>query len=77
MNTNCPAWVHVFHEIDSSITRIVSMPEAWTVIGVHTRRCLLCGFPYSIHYVVDENEIIITAIAHLHRNPQYYENGIV
>jgi hypothetical protein len=65
-----------FQEVSASVNRILLMPEAWTKIGKTTRRCLLKGFPYSIYFVVEENEIIITALANSHRNPEYYTGRI-
>jgi hypothetical protein len=52
------------------------MPNAWTKVGVHTRRCLLNRFPYAILYFYEDNEITITSIANLHRNPEHYNNII-
>lgn len=65
-----------FQEISSSIERIKIIPEGWTKIGKHTRRCTLKGFPYAIYYVAEKDEILVTAIAHLHRNPEHYRNRL-
>ena len=62
-----------FQEIDSAIERIKFMPEAWTKIGIKTRRCLLKDFPYALFYVIEKNKILITAVANLHRNPEHYK----
>jgi hypothetical protein len=53
------------------------MPEAWTKIGEQTRRCLIKGFPYALHYTAEPEEILITAVAHLHRDPEQYRNRII
>ena len=37
-------------ELENTITRIVSMPEAWTQLVAGTRRCLLHRFPYGVIY---------------------------
>ena len=66
-----------FQEVDAAIERIKLMPEAWTKVGQRTRRCLMKGFPYALHYIIDREEILITAIAHLHRDPDHYRNRIV
>ena len=65
-----------FQEISSAIDRIKLIPEGWTKMGEHTRRCSLKGFPYAIFYVVEKEEILITAIAHLHRNPENYKKRL-
>ena len=67
----------MFQEVSSSIERIILMPDAWMKIGEYTRRCLLKGFPYAIYFVKEQKEIIITAIANLHRNPEHYKNRIL
>ena len=51
---------------------ISQVPDAWRKIGTNTRRINIKRFPYLILYVIDEHEILITCIAHQHRNPTYY-----
>jgi hypothetical protein len=66
-----------FQEASAAIERIKLMPEAWTKLGARTRRCLFKGFPYALLYVFEANEIVITAVAHLHRDPEHYKNRII
>jgi len=66
-----------FKEVASAIDRITFMPEGWTKIGEKTRRCLLKGFPYALLYVIEPGEILITAVAHLHRDPEHYKDRIM
>jgi hypothetical protein len=61
-----------FDEVNKTLERIKEFPFAWTKIGSHTRRCLLNKFPYSLMYVVEEDVILIVAVAHQHREPSYY-----
>ena len=65
-----------FQEVDAAIERIRFMPEAWTKIGKRTRRCMLKNFPYALFYIAEANEILITAVAHLHRDPVQYKDRI-
>ena len=65
-----------FQETGAAIERISFMPEAWMKVGKRTRRCMLKGFPYALLYVREEEEILITAVAHLHRDPEHYRNRI-
>ena len=65
-----------FQEVDAAIERIRFMPEAWTKIGKRTRRCMLKNFPYALFYIAEADEILITAVAHLHRNPEQYKDRI-
>ena len=65
-----------FQEVATAIDRIKFMPEAWTKIGVRTRRCILKDFPYALLYVKEPAEILITAVANLHRDPEHYKDRI-
>ena len=65
-----------FQEVDAAIERIRFMPEAWTKIGKRTRRCMLKNFPYALFYIAEADEILITAVAHLHRDPEQYKDRI-
>ncbi len=61
-------------EIQNSLARIINFPEMYQMIGEYSRRCLVHKFPYSVVYQYrDElNEILVIAIAHLHRRPDYW-----
>ncbi|MHB8337407.1 MAG: type II toxin-antitoxin system RelE/ParE family toxin [Ignavibacteriaceae bacterium] len=65
-----------FQEISSAIERIKFTPEAWSKINGHTRRCMIKGFPYALFFIKGKEEILITAVAHLHRNPEHYKDRI-
>lgn len=63
-------------EIMISLSRIKKYPEGWPSFSDNTRRCLTNRFPYGIIYLLDTNEIVIVAVAHLHRKPRYWKNRI-
>jgi hypothetical protein len=65
-----------FKETSASIDRILFMPEAWPKVGERTRRCMLKGFPYALFYVKEKTEILVTAVAHLHRDTKHYRDRI-
>ena len=62
------------NEVLASISRIVVFPAAYQTLGNRTRRCLLARFPYGIiyHHNSSNDEILVVAIAHLHRQPDYW-----
>jgi hypothetical protein len=62
-----------FQETAAAVERVLFMPEAWPKIGERTRRCILKGFPYALLYVLEKDEVLITAVAHLHRDPNHYK----
>jgi hypothetical protein len=51
-------------------------PELWRKVGEHTRRANLGWFPYFLLYVINGADILVTCVAHHHRNPEYYVGRI-
>ena len=66
-----------FQEVDAAIERIRVFPEGWIKIGERTRRCMLKAFPYALFYTIENNEILVLAVAHLHRDPKSYKDRII
>jgi hypothetical protein len=63
-------------EVYSSIKQILRFPLAWSSSSKNTRRCLTKRFPYGIIYAINEDSIIIIAIMHLNRKPNYWHKRI-
>lgn len=61
-------------EFRKGISRIIENPEAWTAISPNARRCLLNKFPYGIIYEMERDTILIVAVMHLSREPDYWRN---
>jgi hypothetical protein len=59
-------------ELDRTIRRIAAFPLSSPEMGSGLRRCLLARFPYGVIYGLEENTIIVVAVAHLHRRPFYW-----
>jgi len=68
----------LFEEVWAAIERIEQYPQAWQSVSPRTRRCQTNRFPYGVIYQIreKESEILIVAVAHLHRNPSYWRNRI-
>jgi hypothetical protein len=60
-------------EVYTAICRAVSQPKAWQVLKHGVRRSLVNRFPYGILYSIEKNEIVILAVMHLHRKPNYWK----
>lgn len=60
----------------NSVAYISIAPDVWRKVGKNTRRINIKRFPYLVLYVLDGNNILITCIAHQHRNPTYYTNRV-
>ena len=59
-------------EILGALDRIRRYPDAWAAFGSSARRCLTRRFPYGVVYQVLAREILVVAVAHLHREPGYW-----
>lgn len=63
-----------FHgDVYEAIKRIEKFPMAWQSISTRFRRCQLTKFPYGLIYQCVREEAIVVAVAHLHRQPHYWE----
>jgi len=59
-------------EVWETIQRIKNFPEAWHPLSASIRRCQMNRFPYGVIYQALKDEIVIIAVAHLHRAPEYW-----
>ena len=60
------------NEVDRVVRLIESFPLAAIQTEPEIRRSLLARFPYAIVYGIDDQEIIMIAVAHTHRRPRYW-----
>ncbi|MDT4858250.1 hypothetical protein FQZ97_927080 [compost metagenome] len=51
-------------------------PTAWHPLSHNTRRCRLARFPYGVIYAREGDDLLVIAIAHLHRAPGYWRDRI-
>ena len=63
-------------DVLNSLDRIGKFPEAWQTCSKRTRRCQTRRFPYGIMYQIRKDEILVVAIANLHRKPDYWKDRI-
>lgn len=63
-------------EVLKAIDRIGEFPEAWHRLSERTRRCQTRRFPYGIIYQIREDEILVVAVANLHRRPDYWKDRL-
>jgi len=59
-------------EVSSAIRRIVQFPKGWSEEADGIRKCLLRKFPYKVLYSIEKEDILILAVAHQHRRPEYW-----
>jgi plasmid stabilization system protein ParE len=60
----------------ATFERIKKFQRAWHPYTEHTRRCRTRRFPYGVIYQILESEILIVAVANLHKRPAYWLDRI-
>ena len=61
-------------EVTSALLRILDFPDAWPGLDGEIRRCLVHRFPFGILYVVEQNDVFVLAVMHLHREPGHWKD---
>ena len=62
------------YEILNALERIGRFPDAWQRLSSRARRCQTRRFPFGVVYQKREEDILVVAVAHLHRKPHYWED---
>jgi plasmid stabilization system protein ParE len=60
-------------EVHFALKRITTFPESCSTIAPGLRRCITRRFPYMLVYGIDNETVVIVAVAHLHREPMYWQ----
>lgn len=60
-------------EVRGGLHRIEEHPNAWPLIEDDIRRYRLNRFPYGFVYMIHQSEIVVLAVMHLHRKPDYWK----
>ena len=63
-------------EVLHALERIKHFPKAWHPFNDITRRCQLHRFPYGIIYQILDTDILVIAVANLHRKSDYWKDSI-
>jgi plasmid stabilization system protein ParE len=63
-------------EVKSTLQRIEQFPEAWSQLSNNTRRCRVASFPFGLVYAIREQGILIVAVMHLQRQPNYWADRV-
>ncbi len=59
-------------EVRKAALRIAEYPQAWSIERGEVRKCLLHKFPYKLLYSIEEDHVLVIAVAHQHRKPDYW-----
>jgi plasmid stabilization system protein ParE len=63
-------------EVRTAIRSIIKNPHAAAPVGSGIRKHVLKHFPYNILYAVEEDLLVIIAVAHQKRRPRYWRARI-
>ena len=58
-------------EAHSAARLILERPLAWQIEVEPVRRFIFDRFPYKILYIIRAEQIVVIAVAHQHRQPDY------
>lgn len=58
------------------IDLISRYPDAWHPLGKNVRRCRLSRFSYGVIYASEPAGIVVLAVMHLHRKPDYWRDRV-
>lgn len=61
-------------EVEAALNRIVENPLQYQTIYRDVRRAIPHKFPYGVFYRIEQNDIVVLAIVHLHRDPTSWQD---
>jgi len=64
------------HEVEATVARITEYPRIGSPLTKRVRKFRVRKFKYNIVYVLEDNEIIIIAVAHHKKRPRYWRQRI-
>jgi toxin ParE1/3/4 len=59
--------------VHDALNRIRINPLLYPVVCLDVRRCVTKTFPYGVLFRIRSDEIVIVAVMHLHRDPDYWK----
>jgi plasmid stabilization system protein ParE len=60
-------------QVEAGLVLIRERPTTWRVLKADVRRYLVKRFPFGIYYTIEPGEIVVWAIMHLRRKPDYWK----
>ena len=63
-------------EVRATLQRILAHPQAWQSLDQDIRRCRTHRFPYGIIYSVENGEVLVVSVMHLHRHPDSWRKNL-
>lgn len=57
-------------EVDRKLAEVLRHPEAFRAVRGEVRRAIVRGFPYSLHFRIEAQQIVVLAVFHSSRDPR-------
>lgn len=68
--------LNFLNELDRAVQTVKAYPLLAVEIERDIRRFFLHRFPYSLIYGIEEDTIVVIAVAHDHREPRYWSDRV-
>lgn len=68
--------LHFSMAVEAAVARALAFPLSGSPAVAGTRRILLYGFPFALFYLYDGNSIVVLAVAHTSRKPNYWGSRV-
>ena len=62
--------------VQDAVNRISVRPQLYPVVELDVRRCLTKTFPFGVLFRERPDKIVIMAVMHLHRDPDYWKHRL-
>jgi plasmid stabilization system protein ParE len=59
--------------VEQALREIVEAPTRWPLLDERHRFHLLKTYPYYLVYRIDEEQVVVVAVAHGRRHPEYWK----
>ena len=64
------------YDVQRAVDRVREFPHAGEAIASGLRRTLLQRFPFTLIYAIEEDVIVVIAVAHHGRRPGYWQSRV-
>jgi len=59
--------------VQDGMNRMALNPRLYPIIYLDVRRCLVKTFPFSILFREKRDKLVVMAVMHMHRDPDYWK----
>jgi len=59
--------------VQDALNRLASNPSLFPIVEHNARRCLVRTFPFGVIFKQDPDTLVVLAVMHLHREPDYWK----